>query len=93
MEFTVPADHRIKLKENEKKNHYLDLAKELEKLWNMRMTVIPIVISAVCMAIKGLLKVQEELQIRVRLHPNYNTVKSSGGIANKSTITSKLQYC
>ena len=27
----VPADHRIKLKEYEKKNKYLDLARELEK--------------------------------------------------------------
>ena len=31
MEFTVPADHRIKLKEREKKNKYLDLAWELKK--------------------------------------------------------------
>ena len=30
MDFAVPADHRIKLKECEK-NKYLDLAKELKK--------------------------------------------------------------
>ena len=30
--FSVPADHRIKLKEYEKKDKYLDLAKELKKL-------------------------------------------------------------
>ena len=29
--FAVPADHRIKLKECEKKNKYLDLARELKK--------------------------------------------------------------
>ena len=29
--FPVPADHRIKLKECEKKDKYLDLAKELKK--------------------------------------------------------------
>ena len=28
MDFAVPADHRVKLKENEKKDKYLDLAKE-----------------------------------------------------------------
>ena len=28
--FTVPADHRIKLKENEKKDKYLNLARELK---------------------------------------------------------------
>ena len=32
--FAVPADHRIKLKECEKKDKYLNLARELKKLWN-----------------------------------------------------------
>ena len=31
MDFVVPADHRIKLKEREKKDKYLDLARELKK--------------------------------------------------------------
>ena len=46
VDFTVLADHRIKLKENEKIDKYLDLARELKKLWNMKVTVIPIVIGA-----------------------------------------------
>ena len=33
-----PANHRIKLKECEKKDKYLDLAKELKKMWNMKVT-------------------------------------------------------
>ena len=32
VDFAVPADHRIKLKESEKKDKYLDLARELKKL-------------------------------------------------------------
>ena len=32
VDFTVPADHRINLKESEKKDKYLDLARELKKL-------------------------------------------------------------
>ena len=32
VDFAVPADHRIKLKECEKKDRYLDLARELKKL-------------------------------------------------------------
>ena len=32
--FTVPADHRIKQKECEKKDKSLGLARELKKLWN-----------------------------------------------------------
>ena len=44
----VPADYRIKLKECEKRDKYLDLARELKKkkLWNMKVTIIPIVICA-----------------------------------------------
>ena len=31
MDFAVPADHRIKLKESEKKYKYVDIARELKK--------------------------------------------------------------
>ena len=43
-DFAVPADHRVKLKEKEKRNEYQDLARELKNLWNMKVTVIPILI-------------------------------------------------
>ena len=35
VDFAVPVDHRIKLKECEKRDKYLDFARELKKLWNM----------------------------------------------------------
>ena len=56
MDFAVPDDHRIKLKEYEKKGKYLDLAMELKKLWNIKVTIIPIVIRAFGTVTKGLLK-------------------------------------
>ena len=31
MDFAVPADHRVKLKECEKKDKYMDLIRELKK--------------------------------------------------------------
>ena len=40
------TDHRVKLKESEKRDKYLDLARGLKKLWNMKVTVIPIVTCA-----------------------------------------------
>ena len=46
VDFAVSADHGIKLKECEKKDQYLDLAWELKKLWNMKVTILPILISA-----------------------------------------------
>ena len=36
----------IKLKESEKRDKYLDLAKELKTFWNIKVTVIPILIGA-----------------------------------------------
>ena len=53
MNFAVPADYRVKLKESEDKNKYLDLARELKKLWNMKVTVIPILIGALGTVTKG----------------------------------------
>ena len=64
MDFAVPADHRVRLKENEEKNKYLDLDKELKKLWNMKITDIPIVIGALGTVIKELVKELEDLEIR-----------------------------
>ena len=40
VDFAVPADHRIKLKESEKKDKYLDFARELKKLWNMQFWLV-----------------------------------------------------
>ena len=67
VDFVVPADHRIKLKEIEKKDKYLDLARELKKLWNMKVTIIPTVIGAFGTVNKGLLKGQEELEVERRV--------------------------
>ena len=53
---------RIKLEECEKRDWYLDLARELKKLWNMKVKIIPIVIGAFGMVNKGLLKGSEALE-------------------------------
>ena len=64
---SVVADQRIKLKECEKGDRYLDLARELKKLWNMLVTIIPIVIGAFGAVTKGLLKGLEDLEVRGRV--------------------------
>ena len=66
-DFAVQADHRIKLKECEKKDRYLDLARELEKLWNTKVTIAPIVIGAFATITKGLLKGLEDLEVGRRI--------------------------
>ena len=38
MDFSVPADHWVKLNESEKRNVYLDLACETEEFWRLKET-------------------------------------------------------
>ena len=51
----------MKLKECEKRDKYLDLARELKKLWNMKVTIIPT--GAFGTVTKGLVKGLEDLKI------------------------------
>ena len=64
VDFAVSADHRINLKECEKKDKYLDLARELG---NMKVTIMPIVIGALGTISKGLLKGLEDLEVGGRV--------------------------
>ena len=63
MDYTVPADHRI----SEKRDKYQDLVRELKKLWNMKVTVIPIVTGALGKVTKGLVQEMEDLEISGRV--------------------------
>ena len=67
VDFAVLADHRIKLKESSKKDKYLNLARELKKLWNMQVTIISIVIGAFDTVTKELLKGLEDLEVGERV--------------------------
>ena len=63
----VPIHHRIKLKGSKTKDKLLNLARELKKLWNMKVMVIPIEISVVGTVTKGLIQGLEELEVRGRV--------------------------
>ena len=67
MDFAVQADHRVKLKESEKKDKYLDLARKLKTLWNMKVVIILIVIGALGTVTKRLVQELEDLEITGRL--------------------------
>ena len=42
------ADHKVRIKENEKRVKYLDIARDLKKSFlNMKVKLIPIVIGAI----------------------------------------------
>ena len=67
VDFAVKAAHRINLKKCEKEDKYLDLAKEFKKLWNMKVTIVPIVIGAFGTITKWLLKGLEDLEVSGRV--------------------------
>ena len=54
MDFAVSAAHEVKLKESEKRDKFQDLARELKKWWNIRMTVLPIVMCSLGTVTEGL---------------------------------------
>ena len=77
MDFSVLVDHRVKLKESEKKDKYL--ARELKKkqqLWNMKMTIKLIVIGTLGTVTEGLLKGLEDLEIRGQVETIQTTALS-----------------
>ena len=49
------------MKESEKKDKYHNVARELKKLWNMKVTLILIVIGAHCTVTIGLIQGLEDL--------------------------------
>ena len=66
MDIAALADHRVKLKESEKKDKYWDLAREVKKLWNKKVTGIPTVISPLIKVTKELVKGLVDLKISRR---------------------------
>ena len=78
MDFVFPTDNQVKIKESEKIDNYLDLAKEQKKnqqLWNMRVMVILIVLERSPEALKGARrswKSEDELRL-----PDYSIVEIS----------------
>ena len=84
MDFYVLADHRIKMKECEKKDKYLDLARELKKkAWNMKVTIILVVIGAFDTVTKVLWKGLEDLEVRGRMEAIQTTALRTARILRR----------
>ena len=72
----VPLHHKWKIKENEKSDRFFDLARKPKKLWKMRVSVVPIMIDALGMHSKRLVRgtVSVRKRRKNRDHPNYSVV-------------------
>ena len=74
IDFAIPYDSRVNAKEMEKIEKYQDLAREVQKLWNMRTKVIPIVIGALGTTPKKLSRRLDDLGIGTRIVELQKTV-------------------
>ena len=46
IDFAVPGDSRIEKKEKDKIEKYQDLRRELQKIWNVKVKIIPLVVGS-----------------------------------------------
>ena len=46
IDLAVPGDNRIEGKEKEKIEKYQDPRRELQKIWNLRLKIIPLIVSS-----------------------------------------------
>ena len=77
------------MKECEKWDKYLDLARELKKLWNMKVTIVPIVIGAFGTVNKGLLKGLEDLEVGGRV----DTIQTTALLKTARILRRVLETC
>ena len=72
-----------------KRNKYFDLDRELKKLWNMKVTIIPIVIGAFGTVTKGLLKGLEDLEVGDRVE----TIQTKALLKTARKLRRVLETC
>ena len=46
IDFAVPGDRRIEEKEKDKIEKYQELGRELQKIWNVKVKIIPLVVGS-----------------------------------------------
>ena len=89
VKFVVPVNHIVKLKENEKKDKYLDLARELKKTVEHKNDGDTNCNCALSTVTKGLLKdleISRELQNYWIIEIGKNTEKSAGDLRRLGVI-------
>ena len=73
-DYAVPKDNRVTLKEIKNRDKYFHFALKLKnKLWNIKVTVIPVVIGLLGTITKGLVKGVEDKEIRGRVETTQTT--------------------
>ena len=89
MDFAVPVAQRFRIKESEKIQKYLNLNRELKKkkLWNVRVTVIPVAAGTLGRVSKVLERRLLELKIRGRIE----TIQTAALLRSASILRRVLE--
>ena len=72
IDFAIPYDTRVDDKEVEKIEKYLNLARAVKKVWNMKVIVVPLVVRALGTLAKELEKRLKTIGIETRLMNSKN---------------------
>ena len=67
IDVAIPYDTRVDNKEVKKIEKYLDLVRELKKVWNMKVTVVPLVVAALGTPAKALEKRLKGIGIETKI--------------------------
>ena len=89
VDFVCPYDGRVDSKELEKIEHYQDLARELRKIWNMKVKVIPLVIGALVTTPIKLRNWLKEIGLETQITEMQKTLRelvATGPREHKSTV-------
>ena len=85
VDFAVPADHRIEVSQQRKIENFQDLKRELQKLWNLKISMAPVVIGALGTIPKSLEKHRNELNVEINISQMQTTI-----LLNSARITRKV---
>ena len=85
IDFAIPYDTRVDDKEVKKIEKYLDLARELKKVWNMKVTVVLLVVGALGTPAKALKKGLKTIGFETKIIELQKTV-----LIHKSRILRKV---
>jgi hypothetical protein len=64
IDVAIPSDRNVIQKEFEKKLKYKNLSTEIQRMWNMKCFVIPVIIGAAGIVTKGLKKYLKTIPVK-----------------------------
>ena len=87
------ANHRTDISQQRKTGNYQDVKRELRKLWNLKMSIVPIVIGALGTIPKSLEKHLKELNVEVNISQMQTTVLLNSARIVRKVWSSKESCC